>query len=185
MVDLEGKTMGILAFGGIGRAVARRAPGFGLRVIAVDLRPTEPPPGVEAVWGPERLDEMLAMTDVLVVTAPLTEQTRGLIDRRRIGRLRPGAFLIAVSRGGIVDEAALVEALRSGHLAGAGLDVTAQEPLPPDSPLWSVENLLLSPHASAGTLGLNEGRRAVLAENLRRYLAGEPFLYVCDKKAGF
>jgi phosphoglycerate dehydrogenase-like enzyme len=185
MVELHGKTMGILALGGLGMAAARRASGFGMKVYAVDVQPLAKPPEVEAVWGPDRLDDLLRISDVFVVTAPFTEKTRGLIDRRRIGLLKPDSYLFVISRGGIVDEDALVEALQSQRLAGAGLDVTSVEPLPPDSPLWDVHNLILSPHVSAYTPEMLEGRRQVFKENVRRYLAGEPFLYVCDKKAGF
>ena len=185
MGELGGNTMGILALGDIGRAVARRAYGFGMEVCAVDKRPVERPPEVHEVWGLERLDELLGLSDWFVVTAPLTEQTRGMIDRRRIGLLKPGLHLIVISRGGIVDEDALVDALRSGRIAGAGLDVMAEEPLPPDNPLWDLENVILAPHVSALTPEMWEGRRKIFKENLRRFLANEPFLYVCDKSAGF
>ncbi|HZQ99097.1 MAG TPA: D-2-hydroxyacid dehydrogenase [Chloroflexota bacterium] len=185
MVELAGKTMGVVALGGIGQAVARRAHGFGMRVLAVRRHPTDPPPYVEAVWPPDRLDDLLAQADVLAVTVPLTPETRGMLDARRIGLMRPGSYLIVVSRGGIVDEAALLEALRGRRLAGAGLDVTATEPLPPDSPLWDAPNLLISPHVSALTPEMWAGRRAIFKENLRRFLAGEPFLHVCDKEAGY
>jgi phosphoglycerate dehydrogenase-like enzyme len=186
VVELSGRTMGILALGGIGMAVARRAHGFGMSVYAVDKRPMPTPPRyVGTVWGPERLDDLLRMSDWFVITAPLTSETKGLIDRRRIGLLKPSAYLIVVSRGGIIDEDALIEALRSGRLAGAGLDVTAEEPLPQDSPLWDMENVLISPHSSALTPDMWEGRRQIFKENLKRFLANEPFLYVCDKQAGF
>jgi phosphoglycerate dehydrogenase-like enzyme len=185
MVDLEGKTMGILALGDLGLAVARRATGFGLKVRAVDVRPIEPPAGVESVWGTERLDDLLALSDVFVVTAPLTDRTRGLVDRRRVGLLPAGAFVIVISRGNILDEDALVEAVQAGRIAGAGLDVTSREPLPPDSPLWGVDNILISPHCSATSPALWVGRREIYAENLRRFLADEPFLYVCNKREGY
>lgn len=185
MVELSGRTMGILALGDVGMNVARRAQGFGMDVYAVDKRPIHRPPEVLEVWGLERLDDLLAMSDWFVVTAPLAAESRGLIDRRRIGLMKPGAYLIVISRGGIVDEEALVESLRSGHLAGAGLDVMAEEPLPSDSPLWDLENVLLAPHVSALTPEMWEGRRQIFKENLRRFLANEPFLYVCDKRAGF
>lgn len=185
MVELSGSTMGILALGDIGTAIARRAHGFGMEVYAVDIKPRPAPPEVRAIWGLEKLDDLLRMSDWFVVTAPLTQQSRGMIDRRRIGLLKPGARVIVVSRGGIVDEQALVEALRSGRVAGAGLDVMAQEPLPPDSPLWDLPNVILSPHVSALTPQMYEGRRQIFKENLRRFLNNEPFLYVCDKEAGF
>lgn len=185
MVELNGKTMGILAMGGLGCATARRAVGFGMKVYGVDIRPMARPRDVEDVWGPERLDDLLRMSDFFVVTAPLTGLTRGLIDRRRIGLLTSSAYLFVISRGGIVDEAALADALRTRQLAGAGLDATAVEPLPEASPLWDLDNLILSPHVSAYSPEMLDGRRQVFKENLRRYLAGEPFLYVCDKQAGF
>ena len=185
MMELAGQTMGILALGDIGKAVARRAHAFGMEVYAVDKRPMPGPPEVKEVWDSERLDDLLRISDWFVVTAPLTSETQGLIDRRRLGLLKPGAHIIVVSRGGIVDEAALSDALRSGRIAGAGLDVAAQEPLPSDSPLWNMENVMLSPHVSALTPEMWEGRREAFKENLRRFLDNEPFLYVCDKGAGF
>ena len=185
MLDLNGRTMGILSLGGIGLAVARRAHGFGMKVYAVDIHPMSPPPEVEEVWGLERLDDLLQNSDWFVVTTPLTPETRGLVDRRRVGLLKPGSYFIVISRGGIVDEAALIEALRSGRIAGAGLDAVAEEPLPPDNPLWDMDNVLISAHISADSQALYEGRRQIFKENMRRFLAKEPFLYVCDKKAGF
>jgi phosphoglycerate dehydrogenase-like enzyme len=185
MVDLVGKKMGILAMGDLGVAVARRAVGFGLTIYGVDVQPVAPPPGVEAVWGPDRLDDLLKLSDVFVVTAPLTAKTRGLVDRRRVELLPQGAFVIVLSRGNIVDEPALLEGVRSGRLGGAGLDVTSVEPLPPDNPLWAEPRILISPHCSASTPGVLPGRHEIYAENLRRFLAGEPFLYVCNKKEGY
>lgn len=183
--ELAGRTMGILALGGIGMEVARRAHGFGMEIYAVDIRPMSPPPGVKEVWGSERLDDLLRISDWFVVTAPLTTQTRGLIGRQRLALLKPSAYVIIISRGGIVEEAALIEALRSHRIAGAGIDAFEQEPLPPDSPFWDLDNVILSPHASGVTPEMWQGRRQILKENLRRFLASEPFLYVCDKRAGF
>ena len=185
MGELAGSTMGVLAMGDIGRAVARRAQGFDMEVYAVDIKPMEPPPGVRQVWNTERLDELLEISDWLVVTAPLTAQTRNMIDRQRLKRLRPGSHIIVVSRGHIVDEDALIDALSSGHLAGASLDATDREPLPADSPLWDMSNVILSPHVSAESAQMLERRREIFKENLRRYLAGESLLYVCDKEAGY
>ena len=185
MVDLDGTVMLLVGIGGIGRAVFQRAAGFGIRVSAIDPSPTDVPTGVRAVGGPERLDELLPTTDWLVVTAPLTPETRGVIDARRISLLKPGAFVIAVSRGGIVDEDALVEALRSGHVSGAGLDVTGVEPLPPDSPLWEMDNVLISPHVSGHTQGLRAGRRRIIEEQVRRFVEGRPLAYVCNVRRGY
>lgn len=184
-VELSGSTMGILALGDIGSAIARRAYGFDIDVYAVDINPVTPPPHVKEVWGMERLDELMQLSDWFVVTAPLTADSRGLIDNRRIGLLKPTSYVIVISRGGIVDEDALADALSHGRLAGAGVDATAIEPLPRESPLWGLDNVVLSPHASALTPQMYEGRRQVFRENLRRFLGNEPFIYVCDKRAGF
>jgi phosphoglycerate dehydrogenase-like enzyme len=156
-----------------------------MRVVGVDVRSDVRPEGVDEVWAPERLDELLQASNVFVVAAPLTDWTRSSIDRRRIGLIRPGSYFFVISRGGIVDEAALADALEGGAIAGAGLDVTAIEPLPPDDRLWQVPNLILTPHVSAYTPSMLRGRRSIFKENLRRYLAGEPLLDVCDKEAGY
>ena len=185
MRELAGTTMGVLAMGDIGRAVARRAAAFDMEVYAVDILPMEAPEGVRAVWGAERLDDLLALSDWLVVTAPLTAATRGLIGRAQLQILKAGAHVIVVSRGGIVDEDALAAALQSGHVAGAALDATATEPLPADSALWDMDNVLLSPHVSAESPQLIERRKAIFKENLGRYLAGEELLNICDKQAGY
>ena len=185
MQELAGTTLGLLALGDIGRAVARRAQGFDMEVYAVDIRQMTPPPGVREVWGAERLDELMARSDWLVVTAPLTDLTRGLIDRSRLEKLKPGAHIVVVSRGGIVEEEALAEGLRSGRICGAGLDAVAPEPLSSDSPLWDMPNVILSPHVSADSAQMWERRKGIFKENLRRYLEGEELLYVCDKKVGY
>ena len=182
---LTGSTMGILALGDIGKAIARRAHGFGMNIYAVDKYPRPSPPIVNEVWGLDRLDELLSISDWFVIAAPLTAETRGLVDRQRVGLLKAGAYVIVISRGNIMDEEALIDGLRSGRIAGAGLDVTAVEPLPDSSPLWDMKNVVLSPHASAMTPTQWSERLAVMKENLRRYLAGEPFVHVVDKAAGF
>ena len=192
-VEVTGRAMGILALGEVGLAVARRAQGFGMKVYAVDRHPDSVrqrsdgglPTENGDVWGTERLDDMLRIVDWFVVTAPLTAETRSLIDRRKFGLMKPSSYVIAISRGGIIDEAALIDALRSGQIAGAGLDALEVEPLPDDSPLWDMDNVLISSHASALTPELFDGRREIFKENLRRFLANEPFLYVCNKRAGF
>ena len=188
-VELSGKTMGIIALGDIGTAIARRARGFGMEVYGVDRHPRtarrRARRWVRDVWGLERLVDMLRISDWLVVAAPITHESRGLVDRRALEFLKEGAYVIMISRGNIVDEQPLIDALQSGRVAGAGLDVFAEEPLSKDSPLWDMPNVVLSPHSSGVTPEIFEGRRQIFKENLRRYLAGEPFLYVCDKRAGF
>ena len=185
MTELAGTTMGILAMGDIGRAVSQRAAGFDMEVYGVDVMAMDPPPGVREVWGPDRLDDLLAISDWFVVTAPLVDSTRGLIDAGRLVCLKRGAHLIVVSRGGIVDEDALAEAIRSGHLAGAALDATDPEPPAPESPLWDLPNVIISPHVSADSPQMWLRRREIFKENLRRYLAGEPLKFVCDKARGY
>ncbi len=191
MMELSGRTMGILALGDVGMAVARRARSFGMDVYAVDARPRPAPPEVRELWEPERLDDLIRVSDWFVVTAPLTPQTRGLIDQRRIGLLKPEAHIIVISRGGIVDLTALTEALQAGRIAGAGLDAIGDEALipgwrlPPDSPLWDMENVILTPHVSAFTPEMYARHREEFKENLSLFLANEPFPHVCDKRAGF
>ena len=185
IIELTGTRMGVLAMGDIGRGVATRAAAFGIEVYAVDILPMEPPPGVCAVWPVERLDEMLEMVDWLVITAPRTKATTGMINRQRLALLKEGAFVVVVSRGGIVDEEALAEGLHAGRIGGAALDATEIEPLPPDSPLWDAPNMLISPHTSAESVQLIERRKAIFVENLHRYLAGEALLNVCDLEKGY
>ncbi len=184
-IEMEGSTMGIVALGDIGSAAARRAAGFGMRVYAVDKRPFDAPPGVEEVWGLDRLDDLLRMSDWLVVTAPYTEDSKGMIDARGLGLMKPTSHLIVISRGGVVDEDALLDAVTDRGIAGAGIDAFEIEPPPDDSPWWELDNVIISPHASALTVEMWEGRREIFRENLRRFLANEPFIYVCDKAAGF
>lgn len=185
IIELAGTKMGVLAMGDIGRAVAKRAAAFEIEVYAVDILPMPPPAGVCAVWPVERLDEMLEMVDWLVVTAPRTAATTGMLNRRRLALLKKGAFVVVVSRGGIVDEEALAAGLHAGQIGGAALDATEIEPLPPDSPLWDAPNVLISPHTSAESVQLIERRKAIFAENLRRYLAGQALLNVCDLEKGY
>jgi len=145
--ELGGRTAGLLALGGTGAEIARRAAAFGMRVIAVDPEPPSVPKEVEACWGTERLRDMLGQSDVVFVSAPLTAETRSLFNAETFAAMKPDSVLINVSRGEIVDEAALLDALESGHLRAAGLDVTPREALPPDSPLWDHPHVVVTPHA--------------------------------------
>ena len=185
MTELGGSTMGILALGDIGMAIARRAHAFDMEVYAVDLKPIPRPPWVREVWGEERLDDLRAISDWFIVAVPLTAKSRGMLDRRRIGLLKQGGRLVVMSRGGVVDETALLDGLRSGRIAGAALDVFDREPLSRESPFWDLSNVIISPHVSAFSAEMVEGRRHIFKENLKRFLANEPFLYVCDKREGF
>jgi phosphoglycerate dehydrogenase-like enzyme len=184
--EIAGATVGLIGVGGIGRTVARMASALGMRVIAVRERPEkEKPLGVEAVYAPAQIDELLSQSDFVVVAAPLTEATRGLINADRLAAMRPDAYLINVGRGPHVDEAALADALRNRRIAGAALDVFDQEPLSAESPLWDLENLLITPHTGSLTEKLWQRHYQVLSENLRCYLAGEPLLFVVDKRKGY
>ena len=185
MVDLDGASMLLLGIGGIGRAVSQRAMSFGIQVSAIDPNPTDVPAGVREVGGLERLDAMLPTADWLVVTAPLTPETRNLIDARRIGLLKPGAFVVVISRGGIVDEGALADALRAERLAGAALDVANVEPLPPASSLWEIDSVLISPHCSGHSPGLWAELRRILEDQVGRFVKGRPLAFVCDVRRGY
>jgi phosphoglycerate dehydrogenase-like enzyme len=184
-VELEGLTMGVVGFGGTGRAMARRAVAFGMDVLAVDAMPVAPSDGVADVWGLDRLDDLLRASDVVAIGAPLTDETRHLFDDDRFGAMRKGALLVNVTRGEIVDGDALVRALRSGHLGGAALDVVPVEPLPADHPLWTFDNVVMTPH-TAGASQLRAPRNiARFCENLRRAGRGDPLVGVVDKHLGY
>jgi phosphoglycerate dehydrogenase-like enzyme len=177
--------MGIVGYGAIGRAVAQRARGFDMDVIAIDPHPEAGAPFVHETWGMERLADLLAQSDVVVVSAPLTNESYHLLDDAALAQMKPTAYLVVVSRGGIVDENALAEALQEGKLAGAGLDVTEIEPLPAESPLWDVPNLIITPH-TAGDSSEKERRCVeILKENLGRYSRGETLLNLVDKQRGY
>jgi phosphoglycerate dehydrogenase-like enzyme len=183
--ELCDRTIGIVGLGGTGRAVAERAAAFGARILAVDPEPISPPACVEALWAMERFPALLEQSDVVVICAPLTEATRGLFDRAAFARMKEHALLINVTRGRIVDGEALMEALQSGRIGGAGLDVQPWEPLPDDHPLWHMENVIITPHCAGGS-PLREGRNvALFCENLQRDLAGKPLLSVIDKRKGY
>ena len=184
--ELAGSTLGLIGLGSIGRRVAPLATALGMRVIAVREHVEKgSPAGVHAVFSPQKLDELLALSDFVVVAAPVTAGTNGLFNAARFAAMKPGAYFINVGRGEQVEEVALADALRSGHLAGAALDVFQQEPLPADSPLWDVENLFITPHTASQTDQLWPRHYEVFTENLRRYLAQQPLLYVVDKQKGY
>jgi phosphoglycerate dehydrogenase-like enzyme len=183
--EIWGRTMGIVGYGAIGRSVAQRARGFDMEVLAVDPHPEPGAPFVHETWGMERLPDLLAQSDVVVVSAPLTDESYHLLDALALANMKPSAYLIVVSRGGIVEENALVAALKEGKLAGAGLDVTEVEPLPADSPLWEAPNIIITPH-TAGDSNEKERRCVeIFKENLQRYAHGETLLNLVDKQRGY
>ena len=178
--ELSGRTLVIVGLGQIGAEVARLAAAFGMRVIGLNRTGGGDWPHLDVLARVDSLDDWLPRADAIVISLPLTEATRGLIDATAIRDIKPGATLVNVGRGGVVDEAALVEALREGRLAGAALDVFATEPLGEDSPLWELPNVLLSPHTAGLSMRENERIVALFVENLRRYLQGEELLNRVD-----
>jgi phosphoglycerate dehydrogenase-like enzyme len=182
--QLAGSTVGILGLGAVGQEVARLCKVCGARVVGMRRRP-QPVPHVDRVVGPEGLREVLEGSDYVVLTLPLVPSTRGILGRQQLEWLKPGAVVVNVGRGGLVDEGALVEALREGRLRGAALDTFAAEPLPPDSPLWDLPNVLVSPHVAGSFHGYMDRVVELFCENLRRYLAGEPLQNVVDREAGY
>jgi D-3-phosphoglycerate dehydrogenase len=185
LTAIKGLTMGIVGFGNIGRAIARRATGFEMRVLAVDAETVPPGEGVAEVWPLERLDDLCRESDVLVNSAPVTPRSRGMIGRTQLRLLKPGSYLLSMSRGGIVDEQALVDALEEGHLAAAGVDVTATEPLPAGDPLWTAPNLIITPHTSAASRLTTDLVWSILGENLGRFIRGEELMNLVDKRRGY
>ena len=173
VAELRGRTLLVIGVGEIGVEVARLASAFGMRVLGVKRDTGQPVAHVEAVHPPEAIDDLVEEADAIVITLPLTHETRGLISRQTISRMRDGAIVVNVGRGGVIDEEALIGALVSGRLAGAALDVFAEEPLPATSPLWALENVIVSPHTSALSWHENERIVELFADNLRRYLRGD------------
>lgn len=186
MLELTGSTMGIIGLGAVGNAVAQRAAAFGMRVVAVDMLPLPKPETVMVLWGAEHLHELLSVSDYVVVTVPYTTQTDGMIGVAEIAQMKPGALLVGISRGRIIDETALIAALKSGHLRAAALDVFAQEPLPPESELWDMPNVLITPHAAGGTQFERQYVLDIFCENIDRFLRGDFLLRnQVDKQRGF
>jgi phosphoglycerate dehydrogenase-like enzyme len=197
--ELRGATVGVVGYGSVGREVARICHALGARILAVKRDVMHPEdsgfsaPGLgdaegmipTRIYPPQAIRRMLGECDYVIISAPLTEGTKTLFDAAMIAAMRPNAFLIDVSRGGILDEDALVKALEDGHLAGAALDVFAREPLPPESPLWTAPNLLVSPHISSDSPLYDQRAAGVFGENLRRYLAGQPLVNRFDPERGY
>jgi D-3-phosphoglycerate dehydrogenase len=183
--DLHRATIGIVGFGGNGRRLAEVLRVFKGRILATDMFPVEKPAYVEGLWPADKLDDLLAQSDIVVLALPLNETTRGMLDARALAVMKRGAVLINVARGGIVVEAALVEAIRGGHLAGAGLDVTEQEPLLPESPLWDMPQVIITPHVAGQSATRIDDMTDFFCENLRRWLAGTPLRNLVDKRLGF
>jgi phosphoglycerate dehydrogenase-like enzyme len=172
VVDLQGKLLGVVGVGHIGAEVARLGGAFGMRVIGLRRSPRGDEPC--ETWPLERLDELLARVDYLVLALPLNDASTRLLSAQRLAMMKPGAFVVNVGRGGLIDEQALVAALERGTLAGAGLDVFEVEPLPAESRLWQLANVIITPHSSGTNPGNNERACQIFLANLTRYQAGEP-----------
>jgi phosphoglycerate dehydrogenase-like enzyme len=184
-IELEGLTMGIIGLGGTGRAVARRAAAFGMLCQAIDREEVTTTPEIAEVRPTSAFNELLESSDVVTVCCPLTEETQDLFDDDAFAHMKPSAYLVNVTRGGIVNGDALIRALEGGQIAGAGLDVTPEEPLPPDHALWDAPNLVMTPH-TAGASQLRAGRNLDrFCRNLEHLRVGEPLEGVVDKQLGF
>lgn len=182
--ELSGRVMGIVGLGGAGRAVARRATAFGMRTIAVTPSP-QSSGEVDEVWGTNRFEDMLGLADVVTICCPLTRETRELFDQRAFAAMKSTALLINVTRGEIVDIGALEDALRTGQIAGAGLDVAPEEPLAPSNPLWEMPNAVITPHTASASQHRADRNIARFTENLRRYRAGQPLEGLADRQKGY
>ncbi|NTW97847.1 MAG: D-2-hydroxyacid dehydrogenase [Oscillochloris sp.] len=182
--ELYESTLLIIGMGGIGQAIAERAVAFGVRVYG-SRRTPRPLPGVAQVVGSQGWRELLPEADYVVVAAPLTPETRGMIDAAAFATMKPTAYLINIARGALLDEPALIAALREGRIGGAALDTFEREPLPAESPLWSLPNITITPHATAYSPRMRERQIALFLDNLARFQAGQPLLNVVDKAAGY
>lgn len=183
--DLHFQTVGIVGMGGNGRRLVEVLAPWKVRILATDYFPFDKPAEVETLWPADRLIDLARQSDILILAAPLTPTTRGMIDRSVLGAMKHGSVLINVARGGLVVEADLVNALASGHLWGAAVDVTATEPLPVDSPLWELPNVIITPHVGGQFARRIDQMTDFFCENLRRYRAGQPLNNLVDKRLGF
>ena len=183
--DLRGKTVGIVGMGGNGRMLARMLQPWDVKIVGTDFFPVDPPSQVAQFWGADHLDTLLGISDIVILTLPLNAQTLGLFDADRISKMRPKSLLINVARGSVVVESALVDALNSGHLSGAGLDVTEVEPLAAESQLWDNPNVVITPHVGAQSSRRVDDTTDLACINLKRFLAGELPYNRVDKSLGF
>ncbi len=185
VTHLAGTTLGVVGLGGIGLAVAARGPAFGMRVLGMDPAPKDNPEHIECIYAPDELRSMLGQSDFVVLCVPHTPETEGLFDAGMLDAMKPTAVLINIGRGKVVALEALNAALRDGKLGGAGLDVFETEPLPPEHPLWKMENVIITPHAADVSPEIDARRKRLIVENIRRFCAGEPLLNVVDKQKGY
>ena len=185
-MEISNKTMGVIGFGGLGSETARRAYyGFSMRILAVDAKPMFKPYWVSELRDPSWTEELVRQSDAVVIAAPETKVTRNMVNEAFLRNMKKTAYLLAISRGPLYDGAAVLRALKEGWIAGAGLDVTPREPLPPDDPLWTAPNAIITCHSS-GNAPERRGRMiGLFTENVRRYVNGAPLMNVVDKAAGY
>jgi phosphoglycerate dehydrogenase-like enzyme len=183
--EVDGATVAVVGMGGIGGEFTRRAKALGMIVLAVRENPTKGAGGADQVFSSSQIDDVLPQADYVLLCTPVTPAATGLINEARLNKMKADSYLINVGRGPLVDEAALVEALKSRRIAGAALDVFVEEPLPRESPFWTLDNVLITPHTAAVTERLWERHFTLIVENLKRFLAGKPLLNEVDKKRGY
>jgi phosphoglycerate dehydrogenase-like enzyme len=184
--DLTRSTVGIAGLGGVGRRLAQLLAPFEVRILATDMFPVNKPACVEVLWPADRLDDMLAAVDVLILCLPLNDSTRGIIDAAKLAKMKPNGLLANMARGPLVVADDLVAALDSGHLAGAVMDVTDPEPLPPESRLWAMPNVIITPHVGGQSSWRIDNMTKLFCRNLRRWRQGLPLInYLADKRLGF
>jgi D-3-phosphoglycerate dehydrogenase len=183
--DLHHATVGIVGFGGVGRRVSEVLAPFKTRIVATDMFPVDKPPHVEALWPAERLEDLLGQSDIVILCLPLNSQTEWMFDRLRFAQMKRESIFLNMARGRLVVEEALVEALTNGQLYAAGADVAAEEPLPAESRLWDLPNMLITPHVAGQSARRSDNMTNFFCDNLRRYLNGEPLRNLVGKRLGF
>jgi phosphoglycerate dehydrogenase-like enzyme len=183
--EVDGATVAVIGMGVIGSEFTRRAKALGMKVLAVRENPGKGTGGADEVFGPAQIDDVLPRADYVLLCTPVTPATTHIMNRARLKKMKPDAYLINVARGTLIDEPDLLEALKSRTIAGAALDVFEEEPLPEQSPFWELDNVLITPHTAAVTERLWERHFRLIVENLNRFLAGKPLLYEVDKTRGY
>jgi phosphoglycerate dehydrogenase-like enzyme len=185
VIELEGATLGVIGLGKIGEKTAEKAKGLNMRVLATRRNPERSSPYVDRMYGPEGLHELLSHSDWVVIAAPMTPETKGMIGEKELRMMKKTAHIINIARGSIIQENILIKALQEGWIAGAGLDVFEKEPLPEDSPLWDMENVIITGHFAGSTPFYFDRVLEIFLENLRQYRSGEPLFNVVDKQRGY
>jgi phosphoglycerate dehydrogenase-like enzyme len=183
--EVADSTVLVIGMGSIGREFAARAKALGMRILAIRENPAKGLDGADAVYGSAQIDDVLPQADYVLLCTPVTPATTGIMNAARLGKMKPDAYLINVARGPLIEEAALLDALQHRRIAGAALDVFNQEPLPADSPFWSLDNILVTPHTAAVTDRLWERHYRLIVDNMKRFLAGERLLNEVDKSRGY